>query len=396
MMKKDVVSVLNYAVNKGFQIHPDAYKILEKVNVTDVEKIIKEIIREKSKQNLFLINQNDLETYLGLKDNNELNSDCRVLFDPSSKITSGEGVKGFNALFLNRFLKLKKIISARPEARMIKSISSIISSKITDDVFVCGLVSERKSERGITKVVVEDITGSIEGVVFDKDLQKIASSLLIDQFVMLRIVFGKNGGFVIKDVIVPDISERPNNRTKLEVYAVFLSDLHVGSKFFMEKELGDFVSWLSSPDPIARKVRFVLIGGDVIDGVGIYPNQDKELLYQSVEEQLKKLVEILDRIPKNIKVVIIPGNHDPGRRALPQPAIPVKYNNDLWNRENFVMVGNPSLVSLNGVKVLMYHGQSIDDIVRTTPGVSYDNPVKIMKFSSDQLRGSYTHNCNYR
>ena len=36
-----------------------------------------------------------------------------------------------------------------------------------------------------------------------------------------------------------------------------------------------FVEWLSSPDPTARKIRFILIGGDVVDGVGIYPNQDK-------------------------------------------------------------------------------------------------------------------------
>jgi len=43
------------------------------------------------------------------------------------------------------------------------------------------------------------------------------------------------------------------------------------------------------------------------------------------------------------------------------------------------MVGNPSMVSLNDVKVLMFHGQSIDDIVRTTPGLSYDQPAKVMR-----------------
>ena len=35
----------------------------------------------------------------------------------------------------------------------------------------------------------------------------------------------------------------------------------------------------------------------------------------------------------------MPGNHDPGRRALPQPAIPQKYNSGLWERENIEMVG---------------------------------------------------------
>ncbi|HET8719921.1 MAG TPA: DNA polymerase II small subunit, partial [Candidatus Nitrosotenuis sp.] len=74
-----------------------------------------------------------------------------------------------------------------------------------------------------------------------------------------------------------------------------------------------------------------------------------------------------------------PGNHDPGRRALPQPAIPAKYNPGLWGRKNFYMIGNPAVISLNGVKVLIFHGQSVDDIVRTTPGLSYDNPAKVMQ-----------------
>jgi len=32
----------------------------------------------------------------------------------------------------------------------------------------------------------------------------------------------------------------------------------------MEEELTEFVKWISSPDPVARKVRFVLIGGDMV------------------------------------------------------------------------------------------------------------------------------------
>ena len=112
----------------------------------------------------------------------------------------------------------------------------------------------------------------------------------------------------------------------------------------MEEELSEFVSWLSSPDPVARKVRFVLIGGDVVDGVGIYPNQNKELVCQTIEEQLAKLEGLIDKIPKYVKIFIMPGNHDPGRRALPQPAIPKKYNSSLWNRDNVFMVGNPAMI----------------------------------------------------
>lgn len=379
MLKKELTFALNYALNKGFQIHPDAFKILENIDVKKLERVIKEIVREKTKQKLFLINQDDLETYLGIREDQTLKNEHKILSDPTSKITTGEGVKGYNALFSSRFNKLKRIISDRPESKMLKSIASVKAVKTEDDVYVCGLVTTRNTERNVTKLVLEDPSGTFEGIVFDDELQNTAGSLLSDQFVMARVSMGKNAGFIIKDLILPDIPEQAINRSETETFAVFLSDLHIGSKYFMEKEFSEFVSWLSSPDPVARKVRFVLIGGDVVDGVGIYPNQDKELVFQTLEEQLEKLEKLLDTIPKYVKIFIMPGNHDPGRRALPQPAIPMKYNSGLWGRENVFMVGNPTMVSLNGVKVLMFHGQSIDDIVKTTPGLSYDNPANVMK-----------------
>ena len=378
-MNKELSFALNYALNKGFQIHPDAFKILENVDVKKLEKIIKEIVREKTRQKLFQINQDDLETYLGIKEDLTLQSEIKVISEPTNKITSGEGVKGYNALFSSRFNKLKRIISDRPESKMLKSAALVKTTKSDDDIYVCGLVTTRNIERNITKLILEDPSGSFEGIIFDKELQKSASTLLMDQFVMARISTGKNSGYVIKDLILPDIPDQAKNKSESEAYVVFLSDLHIGSKYFMEKEFSEFVSWLSSPDPVARKIRFVLIGGDLVDGVGIYPNQDKELVCQTIQEQLKKTENLIDKIPKNVKIIIMPGNHDPGRRALPQPAIPKKYNSGLWERENVVMVGNPAMVSLNGVKIMMFHGQSIDDIVKTTPGLSYDKPTNVMR-----------------
>ena len=378
-MKKELSFALNYALNKGFQIHPDAFKILENVDVGKLEKIIKEIVREKTRQKRFQINQDDLETYLGIKEDSTLQSEIKIITDPTKKITTGEGVKGYNALFSSRFNKLKRIVSDRPESRMLKSIASVKMAKSEDDMYICGLVTARISERNLTKLVLEDPSGTIEGIVFDGELQKTAGTLLTDQFIMARVNLAKNSGFIIKDLILPDIPDQAINKSETESYAVFLSDLHIGSRYFMHEEFSDFVSWLSSPDPVARKIRFVLIGGDVVDGVGIYPNQDKELVCQTIEEQLQMVDDLIEKIPQKIKIIIMPGNHDPGRRALPQPAIPKKYNSSLWDRENVVMVGNPAVVSLNGVKVMMFHGQSIDDIVKTTPGLSYDSPTNVMR-----------------
>ena len=378
-MKKELASVLNYALSRGFQIHPNAFKILEEIDAQKLEKIVKTVMQEKAKQKLFQISPDDLETYLGIKNDPSLQGNVKVLSDPTDKITSGEGINGYNALFLSRFNKMKKIILDRPESKLLKSANALKTAKIEDDLYVCGLVTVRNSERNITKLVLEDPTGSFEGIIFDGELQKTAGTLLLDQFVMARISAGKNSGFIVKDLILPDLPDQAKNRSENEACAVFLSDLHIGSKYFMEKEFSEFITWMCSQDPIARKIRFVLIGGDMVDGVGIYPNQNKELVCQTLEEQLKKAEGLIDKIPKNVKIIIMPGNHDPGRRALPQPAIPQKYNSGLWEKENVVMVGNPAVVSLNGVIVSMFHGQSIDDIVKTTPGLSYDKPAKVMK-----------------
>jgi len=220
-MKKDVSYALNYALNKGYQIHPEALEFLENLDMKDLKHLIKEIIREKTKQKHYLISQDDLELFLGIKEDLNLQNEHRVLFDPTNKITSAEGIDGFNSLFSSRFSKLKKIISNRPEAKMLKSISFVISTKSENDVYVCGLVSEKNSDRNVTKLKIDDSSGSIESVVFDKDLQKIANQLLQDQFVMLKIRSSKNGGFFIKDIILPDVSDHFSNRSESETYAVF-------------------------------------------------------------------------------------------------------------------------------------------------------------------------------
>lgn len=378
-MREEVSSAITYALSKGFQIHPDAFKILEKIDVKELQNVIKQIVREKAKQNLFLINQSDLKMFIESDVDSTTEDNHVILFDPTKKVTSAEGIDGFTTLFTDRYSKIMKIMMQRSQSKKLTSISNITNGKLGEETYIAGLLMDRKIERDVTKLTIDDPTGSIEVLVFNKEYQETANSLLMDQFLMASIAAGKNGGFIVRELLVPDIPDHITNRSKTETYAVLISDLHVGSKYFLEKEFKEFVLWLSSPDPIARKVRFVLVCGDIVDGIGIFPNQDKELLLMDINEQMAKAAELLDKIPKHIKVFIIPGNHDPGRRALPQPAIPEKHNMHLWNRENFFMLGNPSLLELNGVRVLMFHGQSLDDVVGTTPGLSYAQPARAMR-----------------
>jgi DNA polymerase II small subunit len=233
-------------------------------------------------------------------------------------------------------------------------------------------------------LVIDDYSGTMSALAVTEEIKKLATMLTLDQMVMLEIDNNNNNksiqGFTIKNLASPDIPDHLSNRSKTEYYAVLISDLHVGSKYFMETEFIRFLNWLSSTeDELVRKIRFLCVGGDLIDGIGIFPNQDKELLELNTSKQMTHAINLLAKIPKHIKVFIIPGNHDPGRRSLPQPSLPRKDADKLYSFENFTMLGNPAFLELNGVKVLMYHGQSLDDIIATTPGLSYSKPAEAMK-----------------
>jgi DNA polymerase II small subunit len=43
------------------------------------------------------------------------------------------------------------------------------------------------------------------------------------------------------------------------------------------------------------------------------------------------------------------------------------------------MLGNPCMINMEGIKILMFHGQSLDDIIASIPGLSYSKPAEAMK-----------------
>ena len=404
----DSVSIaLIYAINKGYQVHPDAFAFLKSLDC-DVEKIIKTIVDAKNKfkkkspiliddiKNVISSDTNvQIDEPVTTNSNTDSNDEnYKIIFDPTYKINS-ENDKDFYKLFDSRYRKTLKILSIRSESRQIRKIKHIkdlrtksrFSSldnenepgKFIDSAFVAGLIMSKRNRKNDVELVIDDTTGSIPVVCKTQDLINEASSLVLDQMLMLEISLSKRNSndFVIKDIIFPDIPEHVATKSGTESYVALISDLHVGSKYFMENEFNDFISWLSSDDEIVSKIKFVCIAGDIVDGIGIYPNQDKELIDININKQMSYAAALLQKIPKRMHVFLIPGNHDPGRRALPQTALTDL--RDFQPLENFSIIGNPSVVELNKVKILMFHGQSLDDVIATVPGLSYSKPVEAMK-----------------
>ena len=61
-------------------------------------------------------------------------------------------------------------------------------------------------------------------------------------------------------------------------------------------------------------INYLVIAGDVVDGIGIFPGQDKELAISDIYEQYEKAAQYLNAVPKHIKIIISPGNHDAVRQ----------------------------------------------------------------------------------
>ena len=254
------------------------------------------------------------------------------------------------------------------------------AKRINEDVPIIGIVREIKPAKNGFIVDVEDEDDCIS-VYVSKDVD---SSIMNDE--VIGIVGRKNKElFIAKNIVRPDIPiERKRETLKEEKYVLFISDLHVGSKSFLEEEWRKFIRWLNGESgnerqkKAASKIKYAIISGDLVEGVGVYPDQEKDLEVEDVYEQYKWLSEKLSEFPPDIKIVLQPGNHDAVRPPLPQPPLERDIRM-LFKRGGIFFVGNPCYLQIDNATILSYHGQSIQDFASNLPGMNQNNPTKIMK-----------------
>jgi DNA polymerase II small subunit len=128
---------------------------------------------------------------------------------------------------------------------------------------------------------------------------------------------------------------------------------------------------------IAQKVNYVVFVGDLIEGVGVYPNQERDLSIPDVYKQYEFFYEYLIRIPARMQVIIIPGNHDTGRLSEPQPSLFFETMQKIAQHPNVLSLSNPCLINIGahpdlgfpGFDLLIYHGGSIPYYSENLPSV---------------------------
>ena len=252
------------------------------------------------------------------------------------------------------------------------------------EITIVGLVSEpRWAKSGNLMFLLEDETTQIQCLLKPPSganpLHAALDGLMNDDVVGVSGFFigDRTDLFIISNIHLPPLPRRAKNTASIDesVSAAFLSDVHVGSKTFLEPQWEKMINWFKT-DPLAKTIKYFVLSGDGVDGVGIYPGQDRHLAITDLFKQYGALAMLLSDLPDWVDVIILPGNHDAVRPAEPQPALDPEVQQDY---SDAVFVGNPCDFSLHGVRILSYHGKSIDDFVAGLRSVTYAKPEMAMR-----------------
>ncbi len=307
-----------------------------------------------------------------------------------NSITEGK-MGDINDAFNDRLERLRKLIIAnsrlprRPlEIARLQAERSRFQGRENVAVAI-GLVNDpRHTKNGHLMFSLEDSSGEMNCLLMNRKGEDriiehsriVESGLMPDDVVGVSGSFSQDGGlFYIDDLHFPMHDRHEKKFAEQAVSVAFLSDVHLGSKTFLEAQWHKMVRWFNT-DPLARTIKYLVLSGDCVDGVGIYPGQDKELLIKDFYKQYSSFAELVELLPDWVECIMLPGNHDAVRPAEPQPTLEPEIQQD-YNSTMFV--GNPCDFSLDGVRILSYHGKSIDDFVAGLRNVTYKDPVEAMR-----------------
>ncbi len=353
-------------VNKIFLNLPsDTNKSLEKLKINLGLSI--EISREVSSDEKHSREGSNLNEMSVVFSPEVLEEDVKVISNFPA-LTKKLEVKDFVGYFKSRYLEMRNMLQDHAELESLVSINKISGNR--QSFSLIGIVSDKKMTKNKNIIFeIEDLTGKIKVLINKdrKDLCKIAEEVTLDSVLGFKGTGSKEILFA-NEIIFPDARLPERRRSPVDESVLFIGDIHVGSKLFMEKNFLKFIDYLNGNVPgteeEVKKIKYLFILGDTVAGVGIYPNQDQELAIPDIEAQYCKAAELIGMIRKDIKIIISPGNHDSVRIMEPQPVLDEKFAWALYELKNVILVGNPCLINLgakngfSGFNVLNYHGYS--------------------------------------
>ncbi len=398
--KKDLININWIEFEK-------AYALYENGKEKEIYKLFLSILNQRFEKNN--LQKSDNAENLEISEINDI-KDNLIILKNYNDIEKERKVETFTNYFKQRYFALKNILINRQELQNSISINKLQNKSEHEKIALIGLVNDKRTTKNGNLIInLEDPTGLINIVVSKNKPQLFneANDILLDEVIGITGTSGDRIVFV-NNIYFPDIpGSNPIKKFNEEVYALFTSDIQVGNKLFFEKSFLKFIDWLNlkygdeKQKEIAKKVKYLFMPGDLVEGVGVYPGQEEDLMIQDIYQQYDKLAEYLNKIRKDIKIILTPGNHDAVQIAEPQPIINEKWAYNLHQSPNIYHTTNPSLVNISSTKdfpgfnVLIYHGFSFPYIAENVDTIRkagrIERPDLIMKFQLQKRHLAPSH-----
>jgi len=355
--------IINELTQKGYLVSPEIITELDKIASIDI----------KPTKKLTILTKDILEkSRISWKESKGKTEQNPVIIKKNyTKTQEKKEVKSFVEYYNKRFEYFENLLKSRNELTNLSSISRAKKSN-SQNSSIIGMISEKQTTRKDNIILtLEDQKEKIKIIASNKnkEILELAKELVLDEVIGIKGATGKEVIFA-KEIVLPEVPNEEIKKANEEIYLACVGDIHFGSKLFMKKEFTKLISWFRGEQGteeqkrLAEKTKYVVFTGDIIEGVGIYPGQEADLILKDIKEQYNLAYYYLNQIPKDKQIIIFPGNHDVGRLAEPQSPISKKYAKKLYELTNLTSVSNPSVVniasdiSFGGFDLLLYHGCS--------------------------------------
>jgi len=295
------------------------------------------------------------------------------------------GIDGFYNVFKSRFERMRALLESRPDGHGSLPLSLLAEAQGNEPIKVSGMIcAVNRTKKGGLILRLEDESGGGECLIPKEVIKNYVP--LLDTMILVK-GQATESFLIAEEIAQPDIPTNfKSNYTDFPLFAVLLSDIHLGSKTFLDdcfSKVIEFFQGTSSAFPkvinqFVPLIKYILVAGDIVDGVGIYPGQEDDLRISDIRDQYEKCAELFSTIPDHIELIVIPGNHDATRLALPQPPIDKTFIDAFNDLPNVQFLGNPSSIKLHGVRFLINHGRPMDDTIPAVPGASFQNQKEVL------------------
>ncbi|MHA1595614.1 MAG: metallophosphoesterase [Candidatus Baldrarchaeia archaeon] len=284
-----------------------------------------------------------------------------ILRQPSWDSFMGTNMNARVNYLKSRYEKLKSIFTQQYEH---VSIAEAKKFKKGEVVSLVAMITGVNRENEKVTMMLEDESGAVLAIA---DLKNMTIFPVPDIVIYVKGEVESPDTIIVKEVNLPpeDFEKRQSLKPPSTVFAVLISDIHVGNPNFAEEQFKKLLRWILHNHK-SLNIKYIIIAGDV-----------GEFSPSSPYTPYERFSQLISQIPSEIRIIIIPGDSDSLIPTLPQ--IPHKFIQKIEKlRNNMHVFGNPTLISLLGVKIFVYHPIGLEKVALSLPGVT--RPSQIVEY----------------